>query len=109
MHQYLDLDGSGSHAECASRTIGVERIREATSWLRQYGKIGIIGEYAGGDNDVCKAAVSGMLQYMVQNKDVWKGALWWAAGPWWADYRFSLEPGAGKAYGPYMDLIMQYA
>ena len=24
--------------------------------------------------------------------DVWLGWAWWAAGPWWSDYMFTLEP-----------------
>jgi endoglucanase len=109
MHQYLDVDGSGTHAECVSRTIGVERLKEATAWLKQHRKVGIIGEFAGGNNEQCKVAIRGMLEYMVQNKDVWKGALWWAAGPWWKDYMYSMEPGSGKAFEPFVDLIMKYA
>jgi endoglucanase len=118
MHQYLDSDSSGTHAECVSRTIGVERLKAATEWLRKNKKVGLLGEFAGGDNEVCKTAVKGMLDYMVDNKDVWKGALWWAAGPWWNDYMFSLEfaglkDKAGKVIGDgkgmsYLSLLLKY-
>lgn len=109
MHQYLDSDGSGTNSTCVSRTIGAERLVDATKWLREHGKVGLLGEFAGGDNEVCKQAVRGMLEYMIANRDVWKGALWWAAGPWWKDYWASLEPGEGKGVGPYMDLLAGYA
>ncbi|PSN68918.1 endo-beta-1,4-glucanase [Corynespora cassiicola Philippines] len=105
MHQYLDTDGSGTHAECVSATIGQERVRAATQWLKQNGKIGFIGEFAGGANSQCQSAIRGMLDYMAQNSDVWQGALWWAAGPWWADYMYSIEPTSGKAWGSYMSLL----
>ncbi|KAI6780846.1 Endo-beta-glucanase A-like protein [Emericellopsis cladophorae] len=98
MHQYLDSDSSGTHTECVSPTIGVERLQEATEWLRQNGKIGILGETAGASNDVCKQAVVNELDFLLDNSDVWKGWLWWAAGPWWGDYMFSLEPPTGVAY-----------
>ncbi|CAG9952287.1 unnamed protein product [Clonostachys rosea f. rosea IK726] len=98
MHQYLDSDSSGTHTECVSATIGVERVKEATQWLKDNNKIGILGETAGAVNDVCREAVKGELQYLLDNSDVWKGWLWWAAGPWWADYMFSLEPPSGTAY-----------
>jgi endoglucanase len=42
MHQYLDSDGSGTHAECVSSTIGAERIKAATEWLRTNKKIGYV-------------------------------------------------------------------
>ncbi|KAF2434755.1 endo-beta-1,4-glucanase [Tothia fuscella] len=109
MHQYLDKDYSGTHQDCVSETYGVEHLKDATDWLRKNKKVGLIGEFAGGDNPTCKKAVQNMLEYMVKNNDVWKGALWWAAGPWWADYGFSMEPGNGKAFAGYADMISKYA
>ena len=29
---------------------------------------------------------------MDQNRDVWIGFSYWAAGPWWGHYMYSLEP-----------------
>ncbi|RMZ01947.1 hypothetical protein D0862_06182 [Hortaea werneckii] len=109
MHQYLDSDGSGTSTTCVSSTIGSERLKAATQWLRSNGKKGLIGEYAGAVNPTCQAAVKDMLSYMVLNKDVWEGALWWSAGPWWGDYMFSIEPTDGPAYDTYVPLIAQYA
>lgn len=37
--------------------------------------------------------------------DVWQGALWWAAGPWWGDYMYGLEPTNGVAYNAYMPIL----
>ncbi|KAJ0114851.1 endo-beta-glucanase precursor [Diaporthe amygdali] len=108
MHQYLDSDGSGTSTECVSTTIGEERITAATTWLRENNKIGIIGEFAGGDNTQCKTAVTGMLDYMTENSDVWIGAMWWAAGPWWADYMYSMEPSTGTGYTAYKDILSKY-
>ncbi|KAK4445890.1 glycoside hydrolase superfamily [Podospora aff. communis PSN243] len=98
MHQYLDKDGSGTSPDCVSSTIGVERVREATNWLKANNKKGILGETAGGANAQCIAALTGMLKYLQDNSDVWTGWLWWAGGPWWADYMFSIEPPSGTAY-----------
>lgn len=109
MHQYLDSDGSGTSATCVSGTIGRERLVSATEWLRTIGKVGLIGEFAGAVNDVCEEAVKSMLVYMAENSDVWLGALWWSAGPWWGDYMFSLEPADGVAYGTYADILKDYA
>lgn len=86
MHQYLDSDGSGTHAECVSSTIFRERLQSATQWLKQNGKQGVIGEFAGGNNQQCINALKDGLSYLGQNSDVWWGAIWWAAGPWWGDY-----------------------
>lgn len=88
MHQYLDVDSSGTHEECVSTTVGRDRVVGATEWLRENGKKGIIGEYAGAANDVCYQAVEGLLDHLVENSDVWMGALFWAAGPWWGNCTF---------------------
>lgn len=82
MHQYLDSDGSGTSATCVSANIGVQRIVGATQWLKANGKQGVLGEFAGGANSQCQTAIKGLLDHLVQNSDVWTGALWWAAGPW---------------------------
>jgi len=109
MHQYLDTDGSGTSEDCVSSTIGAERLRDATAWLKANGKKGLIGEFAAGDNAQCKTAIRGLLQVLNDNNDVWTGYLWWAAGPWWADYMYSMEPGSGVAFEGYADLLMEYA
>ncbi|KAK0113224.1 hypothetical protein ONS95_014919 [Cadophora gregata] len=108
MHQYLDSDGSGTSAVCVSSTIGAERVAEATKWLQANGKKGIIGELAGGANDVCKSAVTGLLDSLVAASDVWMGAMWWGGGPWWGDYIFSFEPEAGTGYAAYIDTLVKY-
>ncbi|KAI0506570.1 glycoside hydrolase family 5 protein [Xylaria bambusicola] len=109
MHQYLDSDNSGTSDMCVSATIGVDRLIGATEWLRENGKIGILGEFAGGANAQCKSAVTGLLDHLMENSDVWQGALWWAAGPWWGDYIYSFEPPSGTGYTYYNDLLKTYA
>ncbi|KAH7342872.1 glycoside hydrolase superfamily, partial [Rhexocercosporidium sp. MPI-PUGE-AT-0058] len=108
MHQYLDSDGSGTSDVCVSSTIGAERIAEATKWLQANGKKGILGEFAGGANTVCKSAVTGLLDALVEGSDVWMGAIWWGGGPWWGNYIFSMEPEAGTGYVAYVDTLAKY-
>ncbi|KAK3382747.1 putative cellulase precursor [Lasiosphaeria ovina] len=108
MHQYLDSDGSGTSTACVSTTIGVERVVGATAWLRANGKQGIIGEFAGGANSACQTAVKGLLDHLKANSDVWTGALWWAAGPWWGDYIYGFEPPSGTGYTYYNSLLKTY-
>lgn len=91
-HQYLDSDSSGSHTECLSATIGVERMTYMTSWLRDNKKVAILGEFAGANNPTCHTAVTNLLNYMANNSDVWIGYSWWAAGPWWGNYMYRFVP-----------------
>lgn len=83
MHQYLDQDGSGTSSDCVSETVFQERLETATEWLRQHSRMAILGEYAGGANPTCQAAIHGGLTYMRKHSYVWRGAIWWAAGPWY--------------------------
>ncbi|GJC96019.1 endoglucanase 3 [Colletotrichum higginsianum] len=108
MHQYLDGDSSGTSADCVSATIGVERVKDATAWLRTNKKVGVLGEFAGGANAQCKEAVTGLLDYLQENSDVWLGATWWAAGPWWASYMYSFEPETGAGYNYYNEVLKKY-
>src|SRR4051794_30205195 len=108
MHQYLDSDGSGTSETCVSSTIGAERVTSATAWLRANGKIGIIGEFAAGPNSQCKSAVTGLLQHLKTNSDVWAGAIWWGGGPWWGDYMYGFEPPSGTAYTYYDSTLLQF-
>lgn len=109
MHQYLNSDGSGSTDECTTATIGVDRVIGATNWLKANGKLGVLGEFAGGANTQCMSAVKGLLDHLSANSDVWQGALWWAAGPWWpASTYSSFEPPSGTAYKYYDSLLKQY-
>ncbi|KAK4183401.1 glycoside hydrolase [Podospora australis] len=108
MHQYLDADGSGTSPNCVSAQIGLQRVVGATQWLRANGKLGVLGEFAGGPNNVCKEAVKGLLDHLKANSDVWQGALWWAGGPWWGDYMFSFEPPSGTGYTNYNSILRAY-
>ncbi|KAE8365238.1 glycoside hydrolase superfamily [Aspergillus caelatus] len=108
MHQYLDSDGSGTSETCASSTIGKERLQTATQWLKTNNKKGFLGEFAGGVNEQCEQAVEGLLSYMSDNSDVWMGAEWWSAGPWWGSYMYSMEPTDGTAYSTYLPILKKY-
>ncbi|KAJ8503035.1 hypothetical protein ONZ45_g11223 [Pleurotus djamor] len=97
MHQYLDTDGSGTSPTCVSPTLGVERIIDATNWLREHNLKGFLGEMGAGSNPDCINAVKSALCHMQQSGGVWLGFLWWAAGPWWGNYFQSIEPPNGPS------------
>ena len=46
-------------------------------------------------NPIGRDAIDNMLSYMEANRDIWLGFTWWAAGPMWGDYMFTLEPTEG--------------
>ena len=43
---------------------------------------------------------------MQQHTNVWQGVTYWAGGPWWGDYMFSIEPQNGVDK-PQMAILME--
>jgi hypothetical protein len=39
----------------------------------------------------------------VEPGNVWVGASWWSAGPWWGNYMYSLELPSGVGYTYYIE------
>jgi len=104
VHQYLDTDHSGSHAECVNATIGSWSLVPFTAWLRQHNFTGFLGEWAGGRNDLCYQAITDITSYIDTNSDVYLGWSWWAAGPWWGEYIYALDP-SGSTDRPQMQYL----
>lgn len=107
-HQYINPDSSGSTPDCIAPAAAVKRLVPFTRWLKEHGKIGFLGEFGGGPNENCLAAVDAMLQHVQSNADVYVGWTAWAAGPWWPKtYHLSLEPDSvGRAQ---LELLSGYA
>jgi len=99
VHQYLDGDSSGGSSQIVSQTIGQERLVQFTNWLHTNNRRGFLGEFAVANSTIGASgpqigdeAIHNMLNYIEANGDVWLGWTWWAAGPWWGNYMFTLEP-----------------
>lgn len=107
VHQYLDNNSSGSSETCVSINTGVDRLKSFTSWLRTHNKRGFLGEFGASSNEICMEGIDKMLAYMDANADVWLGWTWWAAGPWWGNYMFSVEPDGGQDK-PQMAVLEKY-
>ncbi len=91
VHQYLDIDSSGTHANVVSASIGVERLSAITQWAEATQNRLFLGEFGVAQDPMSLAALANMVAYMKAHP-VWEGATYWAAGPWWGDYMFSIEP-----------------
>jgi len=107
VHQYLDGNFSGTHPNCTSETIGVQTLASFTQRLRQTGKRGFLGEFGGAADPTCLAALDSMLNFMNQNRDVWLGWTYWAAGPWPASYFTSVQP-IGGVDRPQMAVLLKH-
>ena len=110
VHQYLDADSSGTTNVCVSATVGADRLRSFTEWLRLNHKRGFLGEFGTANNTVCNEALQGMLGYMEANADVWLGWTWWAAGSWWnISYQYSVHPNKDGTDKPQMSILSPQA
>lgn len=106
VHQYLDPDHAGKTGQVA-RGVGATRLVEFTNWARARGVRAFLGEFGWADNPESHAEGRALLGYMAQNSDVWAGWAAWAAGKWWGDYLFSLEPRNGKD-SPTLNVIEEF-
>ncbi|ETC90424.1 glycoside hydrolase family 5 protein [Xanthomonas hortorum] len=109
VHQYLDADSSGTTNVCVNSSIGADRLRSFTEWLRAHHKRGFLGEFGSASNKTCNSALYGMLKYMQRNDDVWLGWTWWAAGAWWGSYAYTLQPNKDGTDRPQMSILSPWA
>lgn len=113
VHQYLDSDGSGTHASVVSPTVGSSRLAAITQWAKATGNKLFLGEFGVAQDAASLGAMNDMLSFMNKNSDVWQGATDWAAGPWLGNNIYSIEPtglGTGQvADKPQMGVLQRYA
>jgi endoglucanase len=107
VHQYLDADNSGSHATALPGS-GATRLAAFTEWARTHGVRGFLGEFGWAANTPAQKEGNDLLCYMHRNQDVWLGWTYWAGGPWWGDYMYSVEPKDGMDR-PQMKVLSQFA
>jgi endoglucanase len=107
VHQYFDTDGSGTHSGVVSPTIGVERVTAITQWAEATGNHLFLGEVGVSTDQTSLTALDGMLTYMQQHPNAWEGVTYWAGGPWWGNYMFSIEPQNGVDK-PQMTILLQH-
>jgi endoglucanase len=109
LHNYFDA-GGGTTADIKSVTVGVDRLAPVTQWLKAHNKRGFLGEFAVAASTIGAGigdeAVTNMLTHINNNADVWLGWTWWAAGPSYTGYMFSLEPIGGDR--PQMSVLTNF-
>ena len=106
VHQYLDRDSSGTH-KTVTPGAGSTRLADFTAWARKKGVRGFLGEFGWAANEPAQKEGHALLCYMSRNQDVWLGWSYWAAGPWWGDYMYSIQP-SGGAEKPQMAILEKF-
>lgn len=96
VHQYLDIDSSGTHATCEGAGAAIDAIGRMTDWLKKNNQRGFLGEFGVSSMKPCVEALDVMLREMSDNSDVWLGWSYWAAGDWWPPSEpFNVQPHDG--------------
>ncbi|KAJ7606647.1 endoglucanase 1 [Roridomyces roridus] len=93
VHEYLDVDFSGSHAECTQP--GPSNLAAITAWLQQNNLKAVLSEFGGGNNQNCFQFIDDLLAYLSANPE-WIGWSIWAAGPIWGTASPCCGPDTGS-------------
>ncbi|MCE2566119.1 glycoside hydrolase family 5 protein [Komagataeibacter sp. FNDCF1] len=107
VHEYFDTDASGTKPACVPQDQALARIKSFTDWLHAHRAHGFLGEFGVSRQPECVALLAPLLTHMHDNADVWSGWTYWAAGPLWGNYMFTLEPDHG-ADRPQMQAIRPF-
>ena len=69
LHQYFDGDFSGTSPNCVAGH-GAQQLMEVTDWLRNQGRQGFLGEFAGANNANCEQSITCLLYTSPSPRDL---------------------------------------
>ena len=95
VHQYADLNYSGTGQTCVSAASLTTMFGNITRWAKTKNQRLFLGEFGTPANQACLEALDAMLAQMI-DESVWRGWTYWAAGSWWGGYPLSIEPQNGQ-------------
>lgn len=98
VHQYVDSNFSGTKSDCAEPSQMATIFHKVGEWARGHGHKLFLGEFGVASTESCLKVLDTMLSSMADGK-VWRGWTYWAAGQWWGNYPFSVQPKAGVDAG----------
>ncbi|KAK3367642.1 glycoside hydrolase superfamily [Podospora didyma] len=91
IHKYLDVDNSGTHAECVTNNTAA--FGEVAEFLRRIGRKGIVSETgAAPGGSSCLAKFCEQNAFINANSDAFIGLVTWAAGSFGTSYLLSATP-----------------
>lgn len=107
IHQYLDETYAGSNPVCRTDDVGKKVLAGVTAWLREVKGRAILGEFGSGEDENCLRQLDALLRHLDENRDVWAGWAYWAAGPWWWGTPMMIQPD-GRGDRPQMAILRRY-
>ena len=91
LHQYADANFSGTGRTCIEAARLRSLMSQVTSWAIQEKKRFFLGEFGANTSAECLTALRTLAESM-QDPTAWLGWTYWAAGPWWGSYPYSIQP-----------------
>ncbi|GAA0780090.1 glycoside hydrolase family 5 protein [Roseibium denhamense] len=85
VHQYMDIDSSGTHETCPNVAGVMDSMERFTQWLDEIDGRAFLGEFGGSKDPECLAGLEKMVGFMDAHPDRWIGWTYWAAGDWWPE------------------------
>lgn len=107
VHQYADSDYSGTHYTCLDPSRFDAMFKNISEWARTNGQKLFLGEIGVPPSSQCMAALDKILGLSADPK-VWQGWTYWAAGPWWGDYPFSVAQRSDGSDAEQMKLLRKH-
>lgn len=92
LHQYVDPNFSGTTTRCIEPGALKQTMQAIAQWNQVHQVRFFMGEFGMATTPDCLAALHALLAPM-QDRRVWLGWTYWAAGARWGKYPFSIHPG----------------
>lgn len=106
LHQYADKDHSGTQTDCASPATLTSYLQKVSDWAVQHHQRLFLGEFGVASSQNC---LDGLQQMAIQlQHPAWKGWTYWAAGEWWKNYAFSIQPDAAHPIKPQLQVLKPF-
>ena len=96
VHQYFDDNYSGTGEACGAAAQVPSILARVGAWARVNRVKVMLGEFGVSKRPECVKALDDALAVIEEDRDVWYGWTYWAAGAWWGDYPFNLQASNGE-------------
>jgi len=106
VHQYIDLDYSGTTTVCRPPEKFDNMFARITEWAKTNQQQLFLGEFGTPATTECLATLDKLLSLM--NDPVWRGFTYWAAGRWWNNYPFALNLSNTATTAPQWAILKKY-
>jgi len=107
VHQYIDLDYSGTTTVCRPPEKFDNMFARITEWAKTNQQQLFLGEFGTPATAECIATLEKMLSLMNDNS-VWRGFTYWAVGRWWNNYPFALNLSSSVPTAPQWVILKKY-